>query len=86
MHIVQVMANAPGVPYFNWMAEHSKDDPDVQFTFVAIYSERPRMLDEMKDRGSDCYWIKFKPEDRPWAYIRVFFQLWRLFLLRSSHP
>lgn len=79
MHVIQIMANNPSVPYFKWFAEEVHNHPGMKFTFVAMCPERPAMLDEMKERRCDCVWIKFDAADRKAGMIKAFFELHKLF-------
>src|SRR6185312_963753 len=79
MHVIHLIANCSSVPYFNQFADRIGKYPEVKFSFVALYKERPQMLDDMKQRGCDCYWVKFDPEKRKSGMISAFFSLYRLF-------
>ena len=79
MHVIQIMANNPSVPYFKWFAEEVHKHPGMKFTFVAMCSERPAMIDEMKERNCDCVWVKYDDKDRKAGMIRGFFELLKLF-------
>ena len=75
IHIVWVLANNSTAPYFNWFAERATKDPSVKMSFVCLYPERPRMIDDMKAYGYDCYWIKYDHTRRkwqmPWATLKL---------------
>ena len=79
MHVIQIMANNPSVPYFKWLAEEVHKHPGMKFTFIAMCSERPVMLDEMKERNCDCVWVKYDNKDRKAGMIKAFFELLKLF-------
>ena len=79
MHVIQMMANNPSVPYFKWFAEEVHKHPEMKFTFVAMCPERPAMLDEMKERGCDCVWIKYDAAERKSGMTKSFFALLKLF-------
>lgn len=79
MHVVWVIANEPSVPYFNWFAAKARETGAVQFTFVALYHERPKMIDEMRGQGFDCYWIPFDAAKRKRSMVRALFALYKLF-------
>lgn len=79
MHVIQIMANNSSVPYFNWFAEEAAKHPNIKFTFVAMTPERPQMIDDMAQRGSDCVWIKFDSSNRKAEMIKAFFSLLSLF-------
>jgi glycosyltransferase involved in cell wall biosynthesis len=79
MHVIQMMANNPSVPYFKWLAEEVHNHPEMRFTFIAMCRDRPAMLDEMKERNCDCVWIKFDCEERKSGMTKSFFELLKLF-------
>lgn len=79
MHIIFLIANNSYVPYFNWFAEEAAKQPEVKFSFVALYHERPRMLDDMTMREADCYWIPYNPEKRKRQLPGLVVKLYRLF-------
>lgn len=79
MHIVFVMANCSSVPYFNWFAEKSKKHPEVKFSFVCLYPTEPKMLEDMKGFGCDCYWVKFDCNNRKVDFIKATGALYKLF-------
>ena len=79
MHIIQIMANNPSVPYFKWFAEEVHKHPGMKFTFVAMCRDKPQMLDEMKERGCDCVWIKYNPRQRRSGMIKAFYAMLKLF-------
>lgn len=79
LRVMHVMANNSTVPYFNWLAERVGKYSDVQFSFVCLYPERPKMIEDMKERGCDCYWVKFDHSKRKSGMISAFFALYKLF-------
>jgi len=79
MHVVHVIANNSSVPYLNWFAERLEAYPDVKFTVIALYPEKPNLIEEMQAYGCDAYWVKFDPERRKSGMIRAFFELYKLF-------
>ncbi len=79
IQVLQIMANNSSVPYFNWLAERVNKYSDVKFSFVALYPESPKMMDDMKERGCDCYWVKYDGSRRKSSSIKAFFRLYKLF-------
>lgn len=79
MHVVWVIANEPSVPYFNWFAAKARETGALKFTFVALYPERPKMVDEMREQGWNCYWIPFDAAKRKRSMVRALFALYKLF-------
>ena len=79
MKIIFIMANNSSVPYFNWFAERSLVDPNYEFVFIAMYKQRPIMLDEMSDRKLKCYWVKYNDGDRKMDMIKAIPKLYSIF-------
>ncbi len=79
MHVVHVIANNTTVPYLNWFAEGLAKYPDVKFTVIALYPEKPALIEEMKAFGCDAYWINFHADKRKSGMFSSFFQLYKLF-------
>lgn len=81
MHIAHVMANNSSVPYFNWLAEEIQHYPEYKFSFIALHSIKPQMLDDMRERGCNCYWIKFSHANRKADMLLAIPRLLKLFKL-----
>ena len=79
-HVVHLFANNSSVPYLNWFADRLKKYPGVKFTVIALCPERPQMIEDMKERGCECIWIKFDTRKRKTGMIRSLFRLYFLFL------
>jgi len=79
MHVVHVIANNSTVPYLTWFTQRLGKYPDTKFTIIALYPERPQMIDEMKQYGCDAYWIKFDQTKRKSGMIFAFLKLYKLF-------
>ena len=79
MHVAHVIANNSTVPYLSWFAQRIKTYPDVKFTFIVLYHEKPHMIEEMTEYGCNTYWIKFDPNRRKSGMVFVFFKLLKLF-------
>ncbi|PCJ01408.1 MAG: hypothetical protein COB15_00355 [Flavobacteriales bacterium] len=77
-HIVEVMADPLGVPYFNMLADYSKKHPNIKLSFICLNPTPTVMMDDMKKRGCDCYLIKFDPSNRIKSWISAYFQLKKL--------
>ncbi|PCJ25698.1 MAG: hypothetical protein COA97_07405 [Flavobacteriales bacterium] len=79
MHIIFVIANNSSVPYFKWFAEKSALEKKHKFSFIALYHEKPKMIDDVGKYGWDCHWIKFDANKRKSNMVFSFFKLYRLF-------
>jgi L-malate glycosyltransferase len=79
IHVVHVIANNSSVPYLTWFAERLDKYPDVKFTIIALYPERPLLVNEMEKFEIKVYWIKFNPKKRKSGMIYSVLKLYRLF-------
>jgi glycosyltransferase involved in cell wall biosynthesis len=86
MHIVFVISNESSVPYFNWFAEKAAQQTESAtgvkehtFSFVTLYTHRPKMTEDVGKYGWKCYWFKYDHHNRKRGMIRTFFQLYSLF-------
>lgn len=79
IHVIEIMANESSVPYFNWFAEESKKNEGIKLSFVALYHEKPQMLDDIQERGSDCFWIPFNDKKRKRSIVNAAIKLFFLF-------
>ena len=86
MHIVFVISNESSVPYFKWFAEKAAQQTvsasgvkEHQFSFVTLYTEKPKMIEDVGKYGWKCYWFKYDHHKRKRGMIRAFFQLYSLF-------
>lgn len=73
------MANGSSVPYFKWFAEKASLQPDIKFSFIAMYPDKPEMIEDVGKFGCNCYWIKFDHKKRKRGMISSFLQLYKLF-------
>lgn len=83
-HIVYVMANNTSVPYFLWFAEKATKDERFKFSFVLLHSEKPKMIEEVRQFGCECYWIPFDNKSRGKSIIKAIPKLY--FLLKKLKP
>lgn len=79
MHVVHVIANNSTVPYLNWFAQRLGRYPDVKFTFIVLFPEKPHMAEEMKAYNCETYWIKYDQSNRKSGMVKAFFKLYKLF-------
>lgn len=79
MHVVFVISNESSVPYFNWFAEKATKQKEIKFSFVTLYTEKPKMIEDVGQFGWDCYWYNFNPNRRKKSMVTTFFQLYKLF-------
>ncbi|MDP9047719.1 MAG: glycosyltransferase, partial [Bacteroidota bacterium] len=79
MHVVHLMANNSSVPYLNWFADEIKNYPGHKLSFVVLHASKPQMLDDMRLRGCDCFWIRFDHTKRKSNMLRILPQLIKLF-------
>ena len=67
MHIVFVISNESSVPYFNWFAEKAANQDKHQFSFVTLFTEKPKMIEDVEKYGWKCYWFKFDHKKREYG-------------------
>ena len=79
MHIVFVISNESSVPYFKWFAEKAVKQDEHQFSFVTLFTEKPKMIEDVGKYGWKCYWFKFDHKKRKRGMVRTFFHLYKLF-------
>ena len=79
MHILFTIANNSSVPYFNLFMEEAAKDKTMQFSFVALTTIHPEMIEEAALYGSKGYWIPFDCERRKSQMLKVVPKLYKLF-------
>lgn len=79
IHIVEVIADPMSVPYFNLFADFSTNHPEIKLSFICLSKERPPMLDDMKMRNCDCYWVNYDYSKRFKSWIKSYIALKKLF-------
>lgn len=77
-HIAIIISNNLTVPYFNWLAEASKNSTDIKFTFIALCKEKPIMIEEVGAFGCDCFWVKFDWKKRKRSWISCTIKLYKV--------
>ncbi len=78
-HIVEVMADPHSITYFNLFADFSKNHPNLKLSFVCLNDTKPPLIEDMKNRGCNAYWVKFDNRNRIKSWISAYFQLKKLF-------
>lgn len=80
-HVIMTIANSPNPSYFRWFAELNSKEKQFRFTYVFLLTENTNMADVFKGYGADVHWYYFDyAKPKPGQYIRLTFQLLRLFL------
>lgn len=79
MHVVFVLANCNTAPYFNWFAEESSLRKDIEFSFVAMTPEFPKMIEDVARFGCKGYWVKYDYFKRRSNIIKATWNLYKLF-------
>jgi len=79
MHIVFTIANNSSVPYFKWFAEEASKQKKHTFSFVALHSERPDMIEDVSKFGWKCHWIQFDNNSRKKSMVSALPKLIKLF-------
>lgn len=76
IHVLHTFANNTTVPYLSWFAERAQREGGPRYTFIILYPERPRMIEEMRSRGFRTIWIRYDDSRRKWGMIRALPILW----------
>lgn len=84
MHVLHTFANNSHVPYLTWFAERAASEKNIRYTFLIMHSERPVMIEEMKQLGFECIWIPFDTKKRKWGMISALPKLW--WHMRKAKP
>lgn len=79
MHVVFVLANNTEAPYFNWFAKRATTESNYRMTFICMFPETPKMIEDVKKYGWDCFHISYDENKRKIGLIKSFFQLYKLF-------
>lgn len=76
MHVLHTFANNTTVPYLSWFAERAAREGSPRYSFIILHAERPRMMDEMRERGFEVIWIRYDDKKRKRGMIRALPILW----------
>lgn len=79
LHIVWILANNSEAPYFTWFAARAQEEKNVQFSFVSLFPERSKLIDELEALGCKAYWIPFDQQKRGRSMLAALWKLARLF-------
>jgi glycosyltransferase involved in cell wall biosynthesis len=79
LHIVFTLANNSSAPYFNWFAERSFQDHNIKLSFVCLYPEKPKMIEDVGQYGCDCHWVKYDFHDRKKGLLRAAYEMYKIF-------
>lgn len=84
MHVLHTFANNDHVPYLTWFTDRAVQEGDPKYTFLIMYPDRPGIMDEMRAKGFNCEWIRFRDTHRKWDMVRALPKLWRF--MRNYRP
>lgn len=82
IHVVFILANNSGAPYFNWFAKRAAKEPGVKMSFVCMFPDThdtPDMIKDVGKYGWDCYHVPYNDKHRKRDMILAFFKLYKLF-------
>lgn len=79
IHIILTIANSSSVPYFSCFAEKVQKHPEIKLSFICLFDKKPQMLEEMKEKACDCYWVPFDYKSRKISMIKAFIDLYILY-------
>jgi glycosyltransferase involved in cell wall biosynthesis len=80
MKVLMTMANNSFTAYFDRFAKLSHQYEDVEFVFVCMYPETPKMVEGLKALGCKCHWIKYDDKKRKMGFLKVFFAMLSIIL------
>lgn len=78
-HIVWILANSSSAPYFSWFANVATKKLDFKLSFVCLFHEEPKMIEEMTAIGCDCYWIRYDHQHRKSGILKSILKCFILF-------
>jgi glycosyltransferase involved in cell wall biosynthesis len=76
MHVIHTFANNSTVPYLSWFAARAAKEGQPRYSFLIMYREKPAMMEEMKQLGFRCIWIKYNEEHRKRGMLKALPLLW----------
>jgi len=75
-----MIANSAYTPYFRYFAEMASREQKIEFTFVFLHLEEPKIINEVKSFGVNSYWLPFDyRKEKKIQYLKLTFRLFRLF-------
>lgn len=77
-HIIEIITDPNSVTYFNHFAELSKNHPEIKLSFICLNDVLPPMVQDMKQRNCDVYWIPFNTSQRKRSWLKAYYPLKRL--------
>lgn len=77
MHVLHTFANNDHVPYLTWFTDRAVQEGDPTYTFLIMYPERPKIMDEMQAKGFACEWIRYRDSHRKTDMLMALPKLWR---------
>ena len=78
LHIVFTLANNSSAPYFNWFAERSEHEKSIKLSFICLYPEKPKMIEDVGQYGCDCYWVKYDDKERKKDLVRATWDIYQI--------
>lgn len=76
MHVLHTFANNTTVPYLSWFTERAVREGSPHYSFIILYPERPRMIDEMRAKGFKAIWVRYDDRKRKRDMLRAVPILW----------
>lgn len=76
MHVLHTFANNTTVPYLSWFTDHAVREGSPHYSFIILYPERPRMIDEMRAKGFKAIWVRYDDRRRKRGMLRALPILW----------
>lgn len=80
LKIVMMIANSGYTPYFRYFAEMASKEGKIDFTFIFLHLEEPKIINEVKSFGVNCIWLPFDyRKEKKIQYLKLTFKLFRIF-------
>lgn len=73
---MHTIANNDGVPYLSWFMDKAVQHGNIRFSFLVLYPERPKMIEEIRAHGFECKWIRFDHTRRRSGMLRSLPAMW----------
>lgn len=82
IHVMHTIANNDGVPYLSWFMDKAVQNGNIRLSFIILYPERPKMVDEIRAHGFACTWIRFDHTRRRTGLLKALPAMW-WFMMRQ---
>ncbi|MFZ5553493.1 MAG: glycosyltransferase family 4 protein [Bacteroidota bacterium] len=78
--VVMTIANSSYTPYFSYFARQAYQENNIEFTFVFLHFEEPKIIHELKNYNAVSYWYHFDyRKEKKIQYLKLVWKMYRLF-------